>query len=63
MSEYGPVAFAAVKIGVAAASYFGFKSLYKRNKTLGWIVSAATNFAMSYVVSNNLRLIKQAHGR
>ena len=58
-----PVAFAAVKIGVAAASYIGFKSLYKRNKTLGWIVSTATNFALSYVVSNNLRLIKQAQGR
>jgi hypothetical protein len=58
-----PVAFAAVKIGFAAVSYFSMKSLYKINKTLGWVVSMATNFAMSYVVSNNMRLINQARRR
>jgi len=58
-----PVAFAAVKIGISAVSYWSMKSLYKKNKALAWVVSTASNFAMSYVVSNNMRLINQASGR
>jgi len=52
-----PLAFAAVKIGISAVSYWSLKSLYKKNKAMGWVVSTLSNFAMSYVVSNNLRLI------
>jgi hypothetical protein len=55
--------FAAVKIGFAAISYWSMKSLYKKNKPLAWVLSIASNLAMSYVVSNNLRLINQAKGR
>lgn len=58
-----PVAFAAVKIGISAVSYWSLKSLYKKNKALAWVVSTASNFAMSYVVSNNMRLINKVRGR
>jgi hypothetical protein len=51
-----PIAFAAAKIGITTLSYFAMKSLYKKNKPLAWIVSFASNLAMSYVVSNNVRL-------
>jgi len=52
--------FAAVKGGIAIASYLGTKALFKRNKSLGWIVSLASNLALSYVVSNNFRLLREA---
>jgi hypothetical protein len=55
-----PAGFAALKIGVAAASYISMKSLYKKNKALAWVVSTASNALMSYVVSNNIRLVHQA---
>ena len=55
--------FAAVKGGLTIVSYFGTKALYKRSKPLGWIVSLASNLALSYVVSNNVRLLRQAQSR
>jgi len=55
--------FAAVKGGLTIASVLGAKALYKRNKTLGWVSSIAANLALSYVVSNNFRLLRQARGR
>jgi len=58
-----PYVFAAVKIGLTAISYWSMKSLYKKNKPLAWVLSIASNLAMSYIVSNNLRLINQAKGR
>lgn len=58
-----PAKFAAVKIGFAAASYISLKSIYKRNRTLGWAVSVLSNFALSYVVANNIRLIQMARSR
>jgi hypothetical protein len=58
-----PVFFAVAKIGVTAVSFWGLKRLYKQNKTAAWILSAASNFAMSFVIANNLRLIKGAKGR
>lgn len=58
-----PAAFAAVKIGVSAVSYLSLKGLYKKNKAMAWVVSLASNFAMSYVVSNNMRLINMVKGR
>jgi hypothetical protein len=51
-----PVLFAAAKIGITTLSYFAMKSLYKKSKPLAWIVSFASNLALSYVVSSNLRL-------
>jgi hypothetical protein len=55
--------FAAVKGGLTIASYFGTKALYKRNKPLGWIASITANLALSYVVSNNFRLLRNARAR
>ena len=52
--------FAAVKGGLTIASFLGTKALYKRNKALGWVSSIAANLALSYVVSNNFRLLREA---
>ena len=60
---HDPAKFAAVKIGFAAASYISLKSFYKKNRTLGWAVSALSNFALSYVVVNNIRQIDKARAR
>jgi hypothetical protein len=58
-----PAAFAAVKIGLAAITYLSLKSVYRLSKPLGWISSALINFALSWTVTNNLRLIRQAPAR
>jgi len=55
--------FAGVKIGIAALDYILLKNVYKKNKTAGWVLSIVVNFAMSYVVANNFKLISQAQGR
>jgi hypothetical protein len=55
--------FAAIKGGLTVATYFGTKAIYKRSKPLGWIASIAGNLALSYVVSNNVRLLKEARSR
>ena len=55
--------FAAVKGGLTIASYFGAKAIYKRNKPLGWIASIVGNLALSYVVTNNFRLLNEARAR
>jgi len=52
-----PVAFATVKIGITALTYFSFKSMYKTNKPMAWVLTTAANFFLGYVVSNNYRLI------
>lgn len=52
--------FAAVKIGSTALTYFALQNLYKRDKKWGWVVGTALNFALSYVVMNNFRLINKA---
>lgn len=51
--------FTAVKLGIAALDIYILKNLYKKNKPLAWVLSVAANFAMSYVVSNNLRMIRE----
>lgn len=58
-----PYSFAAVKAGLSIASYITMKSLYKKSKPLAWVVSIASNMALSYVVSNNYRLLGQAKAR
>jgi len=50
--------FTAVKLGVAALDIYILKNLYKKNKPLAWILSVAANFAMSYVVANNIKMIQ-----
>ncbi len=49
--------FTAVKLGVAALDIYILRNLYKKNKPLAWVLSVAANFAMSYVVANNLKMI------
>jgi hypothetical protein len=51
------LAFAAVKLGLTAGSFFILKSLYKKNKPLAWAATIVANLAVSYVVVNNLRMI------
>ena len=55
--------FAAVKGGLTVASVLGTKALYKRHKALGWVSSIAANLALSSVVSNNFRLLRDARAR
>jgi hypothetical protein len=50
--------FSAVKLGVTALDFYLLKTIYKKNKTLGWVLSIVGNIAMSYVVSNNIRKIQ-----
>ena len=50
--------FTAVKLGVAALNIHILKSLYKKNKPLAWLLSVAANVAMSYVVANNIKMIR-----
>jgi hypothetical protein len=55
-----PVAFAAVKFGTTALSYLSMRAIFKRNKTVAWVMTTATNCLLSYVVANNVRLIQAA---
>ena len=50
--------FSAVKIGLTTLDFCLLKNIYKKNKTLGWVLSIAGNLAMSYIVSNNIHKIQ-----
>lgn len=50
--------FSSIKLGITALDFYLLKKIHKKNKTLGWVLSIAGNFAMSYVVSNNIRKIQ-----
>ena len=52
--------FGAIKLGVAGLQVTLLKGLYKKNKTLAWIVGTAMNVALSSVVANNLSKIQKA---
>jgi hypothetical protein len=58
-----PAAFAAVKLGTTALSYWSMKALFKKNKTVAWVMTTASNVLLSYVVANNYRLIQGARVR
>ncbi len=58
-----PAAFAAIKFGTTALSYWSMKAIFKRNKTVAWIMTTASNALLSYVVANNMRLIQGARAR
>jgi hypothetical protein len=58
-----PAAFAAVKLGTTALSYLSMKALFKRNRTMAWVMTTASNVLLSYVVANNMRLIQGARAR
>jgi len=58
-----PAAFAAIKLGTTALSYWSMKALFKKNKTVAWVMTTASNVLLSYVVANNYRLIQGARAR
>jgi len=55
-----PYVFAAAKVGVSALNFYLMKHLYKKNRTLAWVLTTVTNFAMTYVVANNIRVLSDA---
>jgi len=55
--------FAAVKAGTTILSVWGMKNLFKRDKTTAWVLTTVSNFLLSYVVSNNMRLISRMRPR
>ena len=55
-----PYVFAAVKVGVSALNFYMMKNLYKKNRTLAWVLTTVTNCAMTYVVANNIRVLSDA---
>jgi hypothetical protein len=58
-----PAAFAAIKAGSTVLTYLSFRAIFKRNRTLGWVMTTVTNGLLSYVVANNMRLIQEAKAR
>jgi len=58
-----PAAFAAVKLGTTALSYLSMRAVFKRNRTMAWVMTTASNVLLSYVVANNMRLIQGARAR
>jgi len=55
-----PYVFALAKLGITALNYQLMKVLYKKDKKLAWVMSVVSNLALSYVVINNIRMIKKA---
>jgi hypothetical protein len=55
-----PAAFAAIKIGTTALTFWSMKALFKKNRTVAWVLTTASNVLMSYVVASNLQRIHQA---
>jgi hypothetical protein len=58
-----PAAFAAIKFGTTALSYWSMKAIFKKNKAVAWVMTTASNALLSYVVANNVRLIQGARAR
>ncbi len=55
--------FTAVKLGLTAYNFHYMKNLHRKNKRLAWAVSLIANFAMTYIVANNIRMIQEAQRR
>jgi len=59
-----PAMFAAVKAGITVLSVWGMNKMFRKgNKTTAWVMTMASNFLLSYVVSNNMRLVQKARLR
>ena len=59
-----PALFAAVKAGTTALSVWGINKMFRKgNRTTAWVLTMASNFILSYVVSNNMRLIQKTRLR
>ncbi len=52
--------FGAIKLGVAGLQVTLLKGLYKKNKTLAWIVGTVMNVGLSCVVANNFSKTQKA---
>jgi hypothetical protein len=53
--------FAAVKGGTTVLSVWGMNKMFRKgDKTTAWVLTMASNFILSYIVSNNMRLIQKA---
>ncbi|HEX2695584.1 MAG TPA: DUF5658 family protein [Acidobacteriota bacterium] len=57
------VLFAAVKAGTTVLSVWGMKSLFKRDKRMAWVLTTASNFLLSYIVANNMKLVSRMRPR
>jgi hypothetical protein len=58
-----PAAFAAVKIGTTALTYWCMKALFKKNRTVAWVLTTASNVLLTCAVANNLQMIQRAKAR
>jgi hypothetical protein len=58
-----PAAFAAIKVGTTILTYWSFKALFKKNRTMAWVLTTASNVVLSYIVANNIRMIQRAKAR
>ena len=54
------ILFGAIKLGVAGLQVTLLKGLYKKNKTLAWVVGTAMNVGLSCVVANNFSKTQKA---
>jgi hypothetical protein len=52
--------YSTVKLGLTVYNYYFLKKLYQSNKKLAWAVSIVANFALTYVVASNIRMIDEA---
>ncbi len=52
--------FGAIKLGVAGLQVTLLKGLYKKNKTLAWVVGTVMNVALSGVIANNFSKTRKA---
>ena len=55
-----PAAFAAVKAATTALTVWSMKALFKKNRTVAWVLTTASNALLSYVVASNMQRIHQA---
>lgn len=52
-----------IKFGITLGNHYLLSKLHKKNKTLAWVVSMAGNLALSYAVSQNLKVINDLSTR
>ena len=58
-----PYVFAAVKGGITVLSVWGMNKLFKRDRKMAWVMTTVSNFLLSYVVANNMRLVSRMRPR
>ncbi len=58
-----PYVFAAVKGGITVLSVWGMNKLFKRDRKMAWVMTTVSNFILSYVVANNMRLVSRMRPR